>query len=199
MGRSKCSFEGCGRLPVYTTGRGWCAYHKNQHQTGKTLTPAPPYKPHSWTVKQRFEDKVVIKGRKECWLWEGARNSKGYAHLKVRGRVRFATHIALWEYRKVRVPPRCGALHSCDTPSCVNPWHLRPGGQKANTKDMLDRKRQATGKKIWATVLTPGKVRKIRQMYGRGEGSYQALAEVFGVHHATIEQVVTRRTWKYVK
>ncbi len=82
----------------------------------------------------RFWSKVDRRGDDECWLWNGARDARGYGRASTLRSHRLATHIALIIAGRPR-PDGYLALHSCDNPPCVNPNHLRWGTAKDNARD----------------------------------------------------------------
>jgi len=62
----------------------------------------------------------------------------GYGQIYVLGRLYYAHRFSFWLH--VADPPvGVPILHSCDTPSCVNPAHLRIGNRRENQRDMADR------------------------------------------------------------
>jgi hypothetical protein len=42
-------------------------------------------------------------------------------------------------------------------------------------------------------------VRRLRQMYADGKGSYVVLGKLFGLGHSTVENIVKRRKWAHVR
>ena len=78
---------------------------------------------------QRFWEKVE-KGD-GCWLWRGARNSKGYGSFRAAsGPV--GAHRFAYEATVGLIPPGMTIDHRCGNPSCVNPDHLRPLSMRDN-------------------------------------------------------------------
>lgn len=90
-------------------------------------------------LEERFWAKVDVRGPDECWPWLGA-NVQGYGQIGVQQKTVLATHVSLELDGRPR-PPGAYALHSCDTPSCCNPGHLRWGTQAENVADMISRGR----------------------------------------------------------
>lgn len=72
-----------------------------------------------------------------CWLWTGALNNMGYGQFYVRAR-RGNVLAHRWSYEHHNGPIGDGlfVMHSCDTPRCVNPAHLRVGTHQDNVDDM---------------------------------------------------------------
>lgn len=107
------------------------------------MTPdLPPNANAPLLLKWLEEGKVVvdqeglIRGRAKtpCWLWQRALNGAGYGWVSLRGQANLAHRLA------VSAPKGVDILHACDTPACVNPWHLREGDQKANSLDTRGKK-----------------------------------------------------------
>jgi hypothetical protein len=83
-------------------------------------------------VIERFWDKAVPEPTTGCWLWTGYTEKGGYGRFNVptgRKKPRQRTVIAsrfAWELVNGPVPAGMEIDHACDTPSCINPEHLRP-------------------------------------------------------------------------
>lgn len=84
-----------------------------------------------------------------CWLWIGAKrrwsrepNDGGYGAFWASGKVHRAHK---WIYERLVGKVRRGKvlLHTCDTRSCVNIWHVYPDTQLANVRDMMAKGRGA--------------------------------------------------------
>ena len=82
-------------------------------------------------------DRSELEPNTGCWLWTGAANGQGYASVLRDKRTLRVTRVLLGiEFR-----PDLHALHSCDTPECVNPAHLRVGNNADNVRDAVRRRR----------------------------------------------------------
>lgn len=76
-----------------------------------------------------------------CWLWRGAiQKDTGYGSITILGKT-WRAHRAVYTYLVGDIPRGIDLLHSCDTPACVCPDHLRPGDDAQNQKDRKDRDR----------------------------------------------------------
>jgi hypothetical protein len=87
------------------------------------------------TLDRRFWSKVLIDNG--CWLWQGSRTSKdaAYGYYHVANRPRRRTMIAhRYAYTQLRGTIADGLVlhHKCETPLCVNPWHLEPTTHQRN-------------------------------------------------------------------
>ena len=76
-----------------------------------------------------------------CWLWLAGKFPSGYGMVNLGrdlGGKQFTTYAHRVAYVLAHGPiprGRVVVMHSCDTPSCVNPSHLSLGTQAINTED----------------------------------------------------------------
>lgn len=135
-----------------------------------------------------------------CILWTGARNTAGYGVRRHNGKNVLTHRLALCEAQGLDLDDIIGkvVMHSCDTPACHNPDHLRLGTQKDNMLDMFKKGRdvQTLGEDHCHAVLTEKQVAEIRERYEPGINSHRSLAKEYGVGHTTIGQVLRGQTWR---
>lgn len=99
--------------------------------------------------RARFESSFTV--TPGCWLWNRQLYPSGYGSFFAHGRNRRA-HRFSYELYKGEIPEGLLVLHSCDTPRCVNPDHLRVGTDQDNTQDKISRGRCNLKKKAGANL-----------------------------------------------
>lgn len=150
----------------------------------------------SKTLSERFQNKYRT-AHNGCWLWQHARNVKGYGWLRYGGRMQLAHRMA-WVLFRGPIPDGLCVLHHCDTPACVNPDHLFLGSTTDNNADRhaKGRSRGATGEANGKARLRVGEVLQIREKFVAGAADCSALAKQFGCSYWAVWDVVQGRTWK---
>ncbi|MEH0402860.1 helix-turn-helix domain-containing protein [[Kitasatospora] papulosa] len=110
-----------------------------------------------------------------------------------------AARAVWWEATGVDPEDR-QVLHTCHRgdDGCISIRHLYLGDHTRNMRDMTEAERQARGEGNGNAELTEPDVREIRRIYAARSMSQRALARRYGVSQGTINQVVTRKTWKHV-
>lgn len=80
-----------------------------------------------------------------CWEWLGAHSTDPKGHKRPRWKINnkqiYASRAVFEAYYGIKVEGDKRVLHSCDNPSCCNPYHLRIGTQSDNNRDMMERER----------------------------------------------------------
>lgn len=99
------------------------------------------------TWRLGWEDKALIKQRllrkrhiesNGCWIHTGAGDP--YVTIRIEGR-HVGVHVAAaWVWKGIQGTGRKVVIrHTCDTPACFNPKHLRKGAQRLNVWDSIVR------------------------------------------------------------
>ena len=71
----------------------------------------------------------------DCWLWTRAKNTNGYGYVCFEKQF-YRTHILSYMLAHGLTERPVGVvMHTCDTPSCINPEHLVLGTQEENSRD----------------------------------------------------------------
>lgn len=144
----------------------------------------------------RFRAKIQVGAG--CHLWTAAKTRAGYGAFWINGKLQFAHRIA-FELAKGAIPDGMFVLHSCDTPACCNPDHLRAGTHAENVADKMNRGRQSRtrGEATRQAKLTEVQVRECYERRGRGE-SYASIAKSFGVPTNSIYYILSGKRWPHL-
>lgn len=142
------------------------------------------------TVENRFWSKVAVGNASECWLWTAARLPRGYGQFQLSGKSRRAHRVA-YEIAVGPIPKGMHVLHSCDVTSCVNPAHLHLGTHDENMREMVERKRSASGGHT-RRKLTQQDARDIRA----SSKTPMELARERGVSWSCIKMILRGRTYR---
>lgn len=96
-------------------------------------------------VAEKFIPKVDTSG--ECWMWTASVNRQGYGNFTSNGK-HLKAHRVAWELaNSMKIPDDLVVMHTCDTPGCCRPTHLKLGTRKENNEDMAAKGRHGQGKK----------------------------------------------------
>lgn len=140
----------------------------------------------------------------KCWLWTGTLKD-GYGQLKQEdGQTNIYAHRAAVEIVSgKKVPSHLVVMHTCDTPRCVNPRHLRVATQRANVRDMHRKGRapdnRLTGDAHGSTKISDADVADIRRLWDNRRTTkvtQTALARRYGVTQAQISRIVNKKRRK---
>lgn len=138
----------------------------------------------------------------ECLIWPFYRRPDGRAAMNagVGDDGSWLVHHRICE-RVHGAPPSSEhiACHSCGNghEGCVNSGHLYWGTHADNQQDMIEHGRSTRGEKALNAKLTEDDVRAIRAMVE--STTQQEVAEKFGVHIMTINDIVHRRSWGWLE
>src|ERR1700735_36816 len=149
-----------------------------------------PRKANTETCLQFLLRTITSCSPDKCILWPFSVNADGYGKLSIKGRdttahrVSFLATNGFWPYPET--------LHSCHTPACFNPFHLRQGTRLENERDARRRGKYACNVK----VNTDG-INRIRGEYIRGDPVHGArpLARKYGVDRKQIRNIALKKCW----
>ena len=146
-------------------------------------------------IIDRFWLKVSVKDD-SCWLWTGAKTSRGYGQFYLSpGQFMLAHRFSFAIANNINLKDS-HVCHHCDTPLCVNPNHLFLGTALSNMRDMIQkgRARHAKGEESGRAILTAKDVGAIR----KSKESVPILARRYGVSQGCISSAIRGVTWKHV-
>lgn len=149
----------------------------------------------------RFWEKVDRRSPDECWLWTASLNTSGYGRFKITSyKMAHANRVALVlgtmeDYTDLQ------ALHSCDTPACCNPSHLRWGTHDDNMRDKLERGRNRTGNQSGEAngraKITAADIADIIRMFRYGYSNCD-IARIKPISHAMVSKIRVGKMWRPV-
>ena len=129
-------------------------------------------------ASDRFKKYTIPEPNTGCLLWTGSVDQHGYGGLRVSGKIKRATHLAL-ELSGRPLPHGMRALHSCDNPYCVNADHLFAGTQKDNVADMMVKNRHDhSGLVNGRKVRLPEQKSAAFALYRTGKGLTEISKEI---------------------
>jgi hypothetical protein len=131
-----------------------------------------------------------------CWEWMGGKTRAGYGGFFIGGKDGYA-HRFSWELHKGAIPVGMCVLHRCDNRMCVNPAHLFLGTRTENTRDMMEKERQARGERHGMSRLSTKDVLEIKAQLERG-GTHESIALLHGVCRQNITSINSGRLWGHV-
>jgi hypothetical protein len=159
------------------------------------------------TTQQKFE-RGITRDESGCWLWNAGKNTRGYGSLRVDGKCRLAHRVSLFLHQGMDLTTKLFVCHRCDNPPCVNPDHLFIGRAVDNTRDMLLKKRNLSGKarsdatlrsrRLHFQKLTSVEVLWVVEMRQKGLMSVRQMAEKLKVKKASVRDILKGRTWSHV-
>ncbi len=139
-----------------------------------------------------------------CILFTGCLNNRGYGQVRRKGKTYLAHRVAYAEHNDVPLDQMRGLVirHKCDTPKCVNPYHLVIGTQKENIGDAIERGRHVPpprylGSAVPNSVLTERSVKEIKRRIAQGE-TLASLGRAFCVSATQIGNIKYGRQWSHV-
>lgn len=88
----------------------------------------------------------VMKNIDTNWMWIGSKTPNGYGKLSINNKT-VGAHRIVWEMFRGPIPKGMFVCHHCDTPGCVNPYHMFLGTHTDNMKDCASKGRNGDQKK----------------------------------------------------
>ena len=144
----------------------------------------------------RFWEGVAKAGPDQCWMWTGSRTKAGYGQLSINAH-KVYTHRLSLELHGTPIPPDALVMHTCDTPACVNPAHLRIGTDADNIADKVSKRRHIHGDTHPRAKLRSGDIGEIRRLLASGL-SQGEIATRYNVCPSLVSNIKTGRLWKSV-
>lgn len=127
-----------------------------------------------------------------CWLWNKRINPDGYGEMGYLGKKERSHRVSALEFCAEDIKGKV-VMHMCDTPACVNPFHLEVGTQLANIKDRHSKGRTARaeqkGHHSWEQV---NEARRLAEEEGM---SRKEIAVTLGFKTTALQAILTYKSW----
>lgn len=159
------------------------------------------------TPEERFWNSILKGDTDECWPWVG-RNENATpfrGSICVDGRRKtqkiVLAHRFSYEMHNGKIPDGLIVCHKCDYPPCCNPKHLFIGTHKDNTRDMMEKGRDAfsdgriphpMGEKSILATLTDSTRNQIKELRLSGRTT-TSLAKEFGISAGHVSKIALGR------
>lgn len=151
------------------------------------------------SAKRRLAKRVVRVG--DCLIWQGCRNTRGYGLMPIGKENRGATHRVAWAIANGRKPDAgMHVMHSCDTPSCVNPAHLSLGTAKDNQRDcsLKGRKNPRRGSQHGASKYTEKQIVEAARLFAGGR-TYAQISKQLGMTKGALMKTLQGHRWPHIQ
>lgn len=147
----------------------------------------------------RYEEFVLMRAvsTDDCILWPYATDPYGYPHLKTPHGEKFGHRLSC-EMRHGPPPGRYDAAHTCRTPACINPRHLRWATRSENQQDRVADGTSNRGERCGNAKLTASDVWGIK-FFLRGGLPTKTIAQHFGVGRSNISAIRCGRSWTHLE
>ncbi len=136
-----------------------------------------------------------------CINWLGNRDKLGYGRIVVNKKLQLVHRFSYFMYHDKY--PENNACHSCDNPSCVNPFHLFDGTQHENIHDKIKKGRALSGdhsgQRNGRAKLTQEIVNKIRKEKIETNITNKALSLKYGVGQSQMTRIINNIHWPVEK
>lgn len=141
-----------------------------------------------------YEKFPEVLNENECWIWQGLKDKDGYGvYAKKRA------HRVCWEaYNAEPIPTGMVVMHSCDNPSCVNPFHLSIGSNLDNMRDKVLKNRQPRGSNASYSKLNDDEVLQLRMLSRLTDFNSKELGNIFGISDVAVRKIISGENWNHL-
>lgn len=147
------------------------------------------------TLYDRIMSMACVGASAACWMANTALSSDGYASIRVAGK-KVKAHRVMFAlfFPGVSAPV---VRHKCNTPSCLNPAHLRHGTQYDNVQDRVHANRggDLKGERNGRAKLTSALVMEIRSSQESGA----AIARRLGISKVLACRIRRGDAWAHIE
>lgn len=140
-----------------------------------------------------------------CWLWTGPVSDNSRPSNRLYGVWRCSkmpekfAHRAAFKLLVGEIPDDKIVMHTCDTPLCVNPSHLKLGTIAENNldRDSKGRSTKLLGESHSRSTITNDQAREIKQSLIEGL-SPKYISDKLNISIHIVRQIKSNRTWVHI-
>jgi hypothetical protein len=147
-------------------------------------------------AKEYFYKNIKVNNKTGCWLWLHNEHSI-YGQISISG-INVPVHRFSYEIHKGPIPNNLFICHQCDTPKCVNPYHLKTGTQQDNINNAIKRGRNVKGQKVGTSILTDKQVIEIKSILKNKTSTHEQIAIKFKTSRTAITAISTGQNWSHL-
>ena len=198
-----CSVSWCDRE---VTAKGLCAGHYGRKAKGRNMDA--PFRIWGRRIDRlRFLYGAFQHNSDECLIWPFSKTEAGYPIFDTikgwAGETAMAHRLVCEMRAGRRLRGRNDAnpevvMHTCDTPSCINPAHLLVGTDADNLWDCREKDRHSRGERNGHSRITDEDVLTIRALKASGAATTKQLATRYGLNERHVRFIVSGGCWKHL-
>lgn len=154
---------------------------------------------HGLKPQEYIKSKVKVDTETGCWIWQGRGRRGKYGQAKWKSDIWMA-HRLSYSVFIGPIPKNKLVLHNCpggDNTLCCNFEHLFLGSNLDNSRDMVEKGRQAKGELNGSAKLKEMDVKEIKRLLILKK-SKKEIASQFGLEVTAIYRIEKCHTWAHV-
>ena len=194
LGTKKCKHPGCERLNEIGE---YCTKHYQRYMKLGITDDSILKNLKSVSPKRRIWLCSEADPETGCWIWQKGKDKDGYGQFSFKNK-NYRAHRVAYRLYVGPIPKGMQVLHTCDTPSCVNPAHLFLGNNNDNMADKVQKGRQAKGEDNGLSKLTEDQVREIKKRL-LGTETISDIARDYPVDRKVVSRIKAGTNWKHIK
>jgi hypothetical protein len=146
----------------------------------------------------KFLATAILHTGDKCLLWPFSVNTRGYPQMRWEGTTRevhrILCRLAHGEPKGGAVAKNPDASHSCATPRCISPQHVRWKTRKENIAEGTSHTNDQNGERNKMVCLTTKQVLAIRADPRSGS----AIGRDYGITQTHVSKIKRRERWAHI-
>lgn len=137
-----------------------------------------------------------------CLMWTAAKNPKGYGRFRYQDKTEQA-HRVSYILQRGPIPNDLLCLHSCDRTSCIEISHLSLGTAALNSRQMVERNRQAKehpmaqGERNHRSKITEDQAKEIKSLLLQKIPAIQISSQL-NIYKGIVYDIKRGKIWTHI-